>query len=67
MWSFRVTQISAGFLSLVYICIVTGDPVIKGGIPLIDLTQPHFCACPKTEPGFPMSYVLVICVLNELR
>ena len=46
------------------------DPVIKQGglgsnyqkgrvgIPLTGLTLQHFCACPKSEPGFPMSYAV---------
>ena len=46
------------------------DPVIKWGglgsshqkekvgIPLTGLTLQHFCACPKSEPGFPMSYAV---------
>ena len=28
-------------------------------IPLTSLTPPHFCACPKTGPRFPMSHVVV--------
>ena len=37
-------------------------PVIQyqeGWIPLIGLTLPHFCACPKPGPGIPISYVVV--------
>jgi hypothetical protein len=26
------------------------------GIPLTNLTLPHFCACPKPGPGFPTSH-----------
>jgi hypothetical protein len=37
------------------------------GIPLFCLTLPHFCACPKTGPGFPTSYVMVFFVFNKLR
>jgi len=29
------------------------------GIPLTDLTQPHFCACPKPGLGLSMLYVFV--------
>ena len=29
---------------------------------LIDLTLPHFCACSKSGPGFPTSYVMVFYV-----
>jgi hypothetical protein len=29
------------------------------GIPLNGLSQPHFCACPKTGLEFPTSYVVV--------
>jgi len=25
------------------------------GIPLIDLTPPYVCVCPKTWPGFPQT------------
>ena len=38
------------------------------GIPLTALIPPHFCACPKPGPGFPMSHVLVFFfVFSELR
>ena len=37
----------------------------KVGIPLIHLTPPHFCACSKSGPGFPMSYVMVILCLES--
>ena len=49
--------ICAGFLSFDYICIAVGEPVIKRGrvgFPLTGLTPPHFCACTKPGPGFPM-------------
>jgi len=36
-------------------------------IPLTGLAPPHFSACPKHVPGFPMSYVVVCFMLNELR
>ena len=82
-------------LSLVYVCIVVGDPIIKRGgsnyqegrvlsrgegpiikrggfyqerrvgILLTGLTLPHFCACPKPEPGFPTSYVVVFFVFKN--
>ena len=45
----------------VYICIVLGDPVIRGGdlgIPLTGLTPPHFCGCPNPGYGFPTPYVV---------
>jgi hypothetical protein len=29
------------------------------GILLTGLNLPHFCACTKSEPGFPTSYVMV--------
>jgi hypothetical protein len=46
---FECKLICEGFSSFVHICIAVGDPVIKRGvgIPLIDLTLPHVCACPK--------------------
>ena len=37
------------------------------GKPLIVLTLPHVCACPKPGPGFQMSYFVVFCVFSELR
>ena len=40
---------------------------MRVGIQLIGLTQSHFCACPKLEPGFPTSYVVVFIMFNELR
>jgi hypothetical protein len=51
------------FLSLVYIFIAIGDPIMKRTrvvIPLSCLTQPHFCACLKPGPTFPMSYIYVV-------
>jgi hypothetical protein len=48
-------------LLFVYICIVLGDPVIRGGdlgIPLTGLTPPHFCGCPNPGYGFPTPYVV---------
>jgi hypothetical protein len=36
------------------------------GIPLTGLTLQHFCACPKSEPGFPMSYaVFFLCTMSR--
>jgi hypothetical protein len=43
-----------------YICIAIRDSIIKRrrvDIPLNSLILPHFCACPKPVPGFPMSYI----------
>jgi hypothetical protein len=57
------------FLSFVYICTAIGDLVIKRGgigIPLTGLTQSYFCACPKSKPVHPTSYVMVF-VFRELR
>jgi hypothetical protein len=48
----------------VYIGIAVGNPIIRG-IPLISKT-PHFCACPKLEPGFPTSYVVVFFIFDEV-
>jgi hypothetical protein len=36
-------------------------------IPLTGLTLPHFCACLKPGPLFPMSYFMVSFVFNCLR
>ena len=32
---------------------------------LTGLTMPHFCACPKTGPGFPN--VMVLFMFNDLK
>jgi hypothetical protein len=32
---------------------------VEGGIPLSGLTPSHVYACPKLDPGFPTSYVVV--------
>ena len=45
----------------------TYDVQTKVGIPLIGSTPTHFCACPKPEPGFPTSYVMVFFVLSDWR
>jgi hypothetical protein len=37
---------------------------MRVGITLTGLTLPRLCACPKSAPGFPTSYVVVF---NELR
>lgn len=47
------------------ICIAVEDPIIKRErererIPLISLIPQHFYACPNLEPGFPLSYVVVL-------
>ena len=49
-----------------YICIAIRDLVIKKGrvgITLTGLILPHFCACPKPEPGFP-PYILFHCLVQ---
>ena len=47
------------------------NPVIKrgegAGIPLTIVTLPHFFACPKPWPGFPMSYAWFFFLFNDLR
>ena len=38
------------------------------GIPLTDLSLPHFCSCPKTRPELHISYVMVFFFMfNEWR
>ena len=37
------------------------------GTPLIDLTPPHCCACPKPGHGFLTPYVVVFLIFNALR
>ena len=38
------------------------------GIPLTSLTPPHFYACPKPGPGFPMSHVIVfLCSVSSVK
>jgi hypothetical protein len=52
------------------ICVSVEDPIIKTGnviIPLTSLTLPHCCVCPKSGPGFTMSYVVVFSMFNELE
>jgi hypothetical protein len=39
----------------------------RAGIPLTGLTIPLFCACPKSGPGFPTSYVVVFFVFSEFN
>lgn len=39
-------------------CIAVGDPG-RFEIPLISLTHPHFCVCPKPESEFPSAYAMV--------
>jgi len=50
------------FLFFIFICIAIGNASIKMvrvGIPLPSLTQPLFCACPKSRPGFQTLYVVI--------
>ena len=59
---FEWNQICTRFLSFVYICIAVEIQFSREqGCHLIKcLTQPHFCACPKSGPGFPTSYMYVV-------
>ena len=55
---------------IVYICVAVGDPIMKRGrvgIPLTGLPLPHFCACPKPGPGFPMLYVMLFFMFNDFE
>ena len=56
---FELKRIYACFISFVYICWRFSYQEESVGIPLIGLTPAQLCACPKTEPGFPASYVVV--------
>jgi hypothetical protein len=51
------------FSTLLEFQLSTGD----GWYPNKRLNPPHRCACPKPGPGFPMSYVMVFFMFNELR
>ena len=54
-----------------FICMAIGDAIIERGWgvgnPSTGLTQTHFCVCPEPALGFPMSYVMVFFMFNELR
>ena len=56
---------------IVWFCIFTiGDPIITWGrvrIPLTGLPLPLLCAFPNPGAGFPMAYVMVFSMFNELR
>jgi hypothetical protein len=52
------------FLMFVFLCIAVEDPIITGGVVL---TPTPFCACPKPEPVFLMTYVVVVFVYNGWR
>ena len=58
-----------GFILLVYICIIVGDPLSEreGLDPINQFIMPHFCVCPKPWLGFPMMYVIFFFVFNDLR
>ena len=65
-WKFHVYQklsIRCGCYIHTEICKHTKQANKRVGIPLTDLTLPHFCACPKQGPGFQISYVIV----NDFR
>jgi len=52
----------ADFLLFVYVYIaVRYSTIMRGRVesPLTSLTPPHFYACPKPGPGFPVPYVMV--------
>jgi hypothetical protein len=36
-------------------------------IPFTSLIPPHFCACPKPRPGFPLAYVMIFFVFKTLH
>ena len=66
-YKYMYMQICVGFLLFVYICYWrTSYQEGRVVIPLASLTLPHFCACPKPDPGFPMPYVMVFFVFSEL-
>jgi len=45
------------FLLFVYICIVVGDPICRGGLEF--LAQSHCCFCMKAVLGFAMPFVVI--------
>jgi len=66
---FEWKRIYAGFFIVCFYMYCWRDPVIKRNqegrvrIPLTCLTPPHVCACPKSEPGFTSSYVVIFSCL----
>ena len=54
------------FIVCLYTCCHWRYITRKGrvGIPLTCLTLPHFCASPKSGPGFPTPYVLFFFVFS---
>jgi len=65
-------RICALFLFIVYLYYLSvRDPVVKRkglGIPLISVTPPHVCACPKLGLEFPTLYgVLFVCSVNSVK
>jgi len=61
MWSFGVEANLCRFFYRLFICLCSWRSKYQEGvgIPLTGLTLPHFCACPKSGPEFPTSYVMV--------
>ena len=58
------------FFLLFMHAVLLRDPFIKReGLEshFTGLTMPHFCACSKLGPRFPMLYVVVFLMFNELR
>ena len=68
MWSFWVEANLCRFLwSFVYIYMFWLCWSRGLGITLNCLILPHFCACPKPGPGFPMSYVKVFFLVQGVK
>ena len=68
---FEWKRICAGFLSFVYIYILSWENQLSkggGGIPLAGLTSPYICGSTKPAPGFPTSYVVVfLCLVGSVN
>ena len=58
-----------GFFERICTGITVGNLVIKRGVVILlsGQTSPPFRAWPKSEPGFPTSYVMVFCLFSKLR
>jgi hypothetical protein len=60
MWSYFEWKRICFYRLLKYVLLLQIQ-LSRVDILLIDLTPPHCCACPRPEPGFPTSHVVVLC------
>ena len=66
MWTFFLLIF---FIVCIYMyCLWSSNYQERSGvIPLIDITPPHLCTCPKPWHGFPRSYFVVVFVFSDIR